>query len=96
MCAHLGEIVGATGDIEGTGALIIRQPEEFLIFLFCKKNYFCICFFCISGKLREQLEGTGALIIRHPEELLIHPERKFFISQFGFEFVVFDKYPDKK
>ena len=47
MCAHLGEIVGATGDIEGTGALIIRQPEEFLIFLFCKKNYFCICFFCI-------------------------------------------------
>ena len=56
MRAHLEEIVGATGDIE----------------------------------------GTGALIIRHPEELLIHPERKFFISQFGFEFVVFDKYPDKK
>ena len=53
-------------------------------------------YFFIFGKLREQLEGTGALIIRHPEELLIHPERKFFISQFGFEFVVFDKYPDKK
>ena len=78
MCAHLGEIVGATGDIEGTGALIIRQPEEFLIFLFCKKKLFLYLLFCISGKLREQLEGTGALIIRHPEELLIHPERNFF------------------
>ena len=53
-------------------------------------------YFFIFGKLREQLEGTGALIIRHPEELLIYPERKNVISQLGFEFVVFDKYPDKK
>ena len=45
MCAHLGEIVGATGDIEGTGALIIRQPEEFLIFLFCKKKLFLYLLF---------------------------------------------------
>ena len=30
MRAHLEEIVGATGDIEGTGALIIHQPEEFV------------------------------------------------------------------
>ena len=30
MHAHLEEIVGATGDIEGTGALIIHQPEEFV------------------------------------------------------------------
>ena len=32
MCARLEEIAGATGDIEGTGALIIDQPEEFWIY----------------------------------------------------------------
>ena len=32
MCARLEEIAGATGDIEGTGALIIDQPEEFRIY----------------------------------------------------------------
>ena len=64
MRAHLEEIVGATGDIEGTGALIIRQPEEFLIFLFCKKNYFCICFFCIFlflGNCGSNWRGQGHL-----------------------------------
>ena len=29
MWARLEEIAGATGDIEGTGALIIRKAEEF-------------------------------------------------------------------
>ena len=29
MWAHLEEIAGATGDIEGTAALIIDQAEEF-------------------------------------------------------------------
>ena len=28
MCARFEEIAGATGDIEGTGALIIHQAEE--------------------------------------------------------------------
>ena len=32
MLAHLEEIAGATGDIEGTAALIIHQEEEFQIY----------------------------------------------------------------
>ena len=61
MRAHLEEIVGATGDIEGTGALIIRQPEEFLIFLFYKKDNFCFCFFVFWGNCGSNWRGQGHL-----------------------------------
>ena len=40
MWAHLEEIAGATGDIEGTAALIIDQAEEFQIYP--EKNIFSL------------------------------------------------------